>query len=106
MKLSEMYDEINGVKWTGGRSLHKQNIKPQVAKLEDGLAATRIELGMAAAERAFVVMKYEQLEAKNDALQEYALALMTGPYVGMDREQRELILESELIALQAGEEND
>lgn len=34
MKLSEMYDEINGVKWTGFRSLHKQSIKAEVAKLE------------------------------------------------------------------------
>lgn len=43
--------------------------------------------------------EYETLKKEHEALREYALSLMTGPYIGMDREQRELILESELIAL-------
>jgi len=42
----------------------------EVAKLEEGLAATRIELGMALTERAAMVMKYEQLEEENEMFQE------------------------------------
>ena len=34
MKLSEYYDEINGIKIAGGRSLIKNNLKPEVAQLE------------------------------------------------------------------------
>ena len=41
-----------------------------VAQLEKGLAAARIELGMAVTERAVVVMKYEQLETENETLRE------------------------------------
>ncbi len=43
----------------------------EVAKLEEGLATTRIELGMALTEKAVVVMKYEQLEAENETNSNY-----------------------------------
>jgi len=39
------------------------------------------------------------LEAENEALREYALGLMANSYHGMGKEERKLILESELIAL-------
>ena len=34
MKLSEYYDEITGIKIAGGRSLIKNNLKPDMTKLE------------------------------------------------------------------------
>ena len=43
----------------------------EVAQLEEGLSATRIELGMALTERAAVIMKYEQLEEENGRLWRY-----------------------------------
>ena len=43
----------------------------EAAQLEEGLSATRIELGMALTERAAVIMKYEQLEAENAGLWRY-----------------------------------
>ena len=45
--------------------------------------------------------KYEILKAENEALREYALGLMMNSYHGASREERKLILESELIALLA-----
>ena len=45
----------------------------------------------------------DRIIAEVDALWGYTLALMTGPYIGMDREERELILGSELIARLAGD---
>lgn len=43
--------------------------------------------------------KLDNLGAENEALKEYALSLMANSYHGMSREERKLILESELIAL-------
>ena len=45
--------------------------RDEVAQLEEGVSATRIELGMALTERAAVIMKYEQLEAENAGLWRY-----------------------------------
>lgn len=39
------------------------------------------------------------LVAENEALREYALGLMANSYHGMSKNERKLILESELIAL-------
>lgn len=39
------------------------------------------------------------LHGENEALREYALGLMANSYHGMSKEERKLILESELIAL-------
>ena len=46
-----------------------------------------------------LVDRAAQLEDENDALWEYALGLMANSYRGMGRNERKLILESELIAL-------
>ena len=45
------------------------------------------------------------LIVENEALREYALSLMTNSYRRMSREERKLILESELIALLKGNDN-
>ena len=67
------------------KNMHKQMTEPNVAEL----AMERWAIEVA------------DLEAENEALRKYTLGLMANSYRGMGKEQRELILESELIALLA-----
>ena len=73
MKLSEQYDEITGVKTTGGRGLKKKNIKPEVAQLEAELAEEEDKHKSALENADNLHDRVDKLEAENEALREFVL---------------------------------
>jgi len=73
MKLSEQRLNAALYRIECGMNQHKDDatcVAMAYRQLEEELAATRIQLGMALTERPVVIMKYDQLEEEEEALKQ------------------------------------
>lgn len=76
MKLSEYYDEINGIKIAGGRSLIKNNLKPEVAQLEAENERLTKYVEYSKGDKECMQNEIDVLKEKNEALKMAANSLL------------------------------